>query len=85
LDLVVNNNGHHQKSKFDNENDHGHFRTNILQTFMAQLHEQEQILSKLLRHVHEETIDDPMLNDQLECAPFFWTVLLYMAVEKHSR
>ncbi|CAK9266691.1 unnamed protein product, partial [Sphagnum jensenii] len=31
-----------------------------------------------------ETIDNPILNDRLECAPLSWVVLLRVAVEKHS-
>jgi hypothetical protein len=38
---------------------------------LAWLHEQEQILNKLLGDVGYETIDDPMPNNRLKCAPFF--------------
>ncbi len=34
-----------------NEDEHRHFHINIFQTFLAWLHEQGQILNKLLRHV----------------------------------
>jgi hypothetical protein len=71
LGLIANNNGHHYESKFDNGDEHRDLHTNILQTFLVQLHEQEQSLSKLLKHVGEETIDDPMLHGQFKCAPLF--------------
>ncbi len=51
LGFIANNGGHHQKPKFDNENEHRHFHIDILQTFLAQLHEREQILSRSLKHV----------------------------------
>ncbi len=51
LGLVTNDNGHHREPKFDNEDEHCHLHIDILQTFLARLHEQGQILNKLLRHV----------------------------------
>jgi hypothetical protein len=51
LGLVANNNGHHQEPKFDNEDEHHHLHIDILQTFLAQLHEQERTLNKLLKRV----------------------------------
>jgi hypothetical protein len=51
LDLVANDNGHRQESKFNSENEHYHLQANIFWIFLAQLHEQEEIISKLLKHV----------------------------------
>ncbi len=51
LGLAANDNGHHQEPKFDNEDEHGHFHIDILQTFFMGLHEREQIQNRLLRHV----------------------------------
>jgi hypothetical protein len=51
LGLVANDNGHHWEPKFDNENEHRHLHIDTFQTFLVQLHKQEQILNKLLRHV----------------------------------
>jgi hypothetical protein len=51
LGLVANDNGHHRERKFDNEDEHRHLHIDILQTFMAWLHKQEQILNRLLRCV----------------------------------
>jgi hypothetical protein len=38
INLVANDNGHHQESKFDNEDKHRHPHTKILQTFLERLH-----------------------------------------------
>ncbi len=84
MGLVANDNGHHREPKFDNEDEHRHFHIDTFQTFMARLHEQEQILNRLLRRVGSETIDDPMPNDRFECTPFSWMVILRTTVEKHS-
>ncbi len=39
LGLITYNNGHHRKSKFDNEDKHCHLHINIFQTFLVWLHE----------------------------------------------
>jgi hypothetical protein len=39
---TVNNNGHHRKSKFDNEDEYRHLHINTFQTFLVH----EQILNK---------------------------------------
>jgi hypothetical protein len=39
LGVVTNDNGHHQESKFENENEHRHLFIDIFQTFFALLHE----------------------------------------------
>ncbi len=51
MGLVANDNGHHREPKFDNEDEHRHFRIGTLQTFLARLHEEGQILDRLPRHV----------------------------------
>jgi hypothetical protein len=84
LGLVTNNNGHQRESKFDNEDEHCHFHTNIFQTFLAWFHKHEQILSRLLQHVGQEIIYDPMLNDQLECTLLFWMIILRATIGRHS-
>ncbi len=39
LGLVANNNGHRWEPKFDNEDEHHRLHIDILQTFLARLHE----------------------------------------------
>jgi hypothetical protein len=85
LDLVANDNNHHREPKFDSEDEHHHFHIDIFQTFFTRLPEQEQIPNKLLKHASYKIINDPMPNDQLECAPLAWTVFLHTVAKKHSR
>ncbi len=49
--FVANDNGHHREAKFGNEDEHHHLHIDTLQTFLAQLHEWEQILNRSLKHV----------------------------------
>jgi len=47
----MNNNGYHREPKFNNEDEHCCLHIGTLQTFLAQLHEREQIISRLLKGV----------------------------------
>ncbi len=85
MGFATNDNGHHRELKFDNEDEHRRFHIDTFQTFLMWLHKQEQILNRLLRHVGYETIDDPMPNDRLTCAPLFSTNLFHTTIERHSR